>query len=273
MSRQFVPLEAIVNDYMLLAKEDDRVDKNISITKCRSLAVSSLREMQWDVAKSFNAIVLDVDENTSSVDFPTDYVNYIRVGFIGKDGEFYPLGVNNNLSFLNQEYLLDSSGAQILDSDGIQITAYSTTTGSPSVATGEFFRYNMFGIGKSGGVYGAGSTGNKNGSVIFDNQNGKIFVKSSQSQIVLEYISDEAMSSNPRVPTMIQDAIKASIYYNYIDGKIQVSANEKERARRKFYTEKKKARSRMNTVSKSEIFAQISRRFQQAAKIPSKVYR
>ena len=273
MSRQFVPLSAVVNDYMLLAKEDDRVDKNISITKCRSLAVSALREMQWDVAKSFNAIVLDVDESTSSVDFPNDYVNYIRVGFIGKDGEFYPLGVNNNLSFLNQEYILDNTGSQLLDSDGINITSYYTTSENPSVDTGKFFKYNMFGIGKNGGIYGAGSRGNKNGSVIFDNQNGKIFVDSSRTQIVLEYISDESMSSNPRIPTMIQEAVKASIYYNYIDGKIQVSANEKERARRKFYTEKKKARARMNTISKSEIFAQIARRFQQAAKIPSRVYR
>ena len=146
MSRQFVPLEAIVNDYMLMAKEDDRVDKNISITKCRSLAVSSLREMQWDVAKSFNSIVLDVDENTSSVDFPTDYVNYIRVGFIGKNGEFYPLGVNNNLSFLNQENILDSSGFKILDNDGIEITTYSTIPSNPSVSYGEsfFLQYGVY---------------------------------------------------------------------------------------------------------------------------------
>ena len=278
MSRQFTPLSALVNDYMLLAKEEDRFDKHISETKCRSLALQGLREVTFDVGKSLNAIVLDVDPNTLSVPMPSDYLNYVRIGFIGQNGEFMPLGVNNNLGSLNEENLLDNTGAKLLDSDGIEITAYYQNqnpqqSGSVSSAFSQYLRI-PYRVNK-GGMYGVGGGENKNGSYRIDNKNSRIHFSSGTNEynkIILEYIADEAMSSNPRVPSFCVETVKSYIYTRFIEAKVNVPANEKARAESKFYREKKKSRARMNSISKAEIMQQITRRFQLAGKLATRVY-
>ncbi len=277
MARYFVPLDALINDYMLLAKQEDRYDKYISMSRVRSLAVAGMRELQHDVSKSFNAVVLDVDENTISVDLPNDYVDYVRIGYLNADCEFMPLGLNNNMGSINQEFLLDNTGAKLLDNDGIELTAFHVCDPqSPSTTSGASYNYLASPYrANEGGVYGWGGGRNRNGEYRVDVNNEKIFfsTKGMLDQIVLEYIADESLSSNPRVHVYVESAIKAYIYKAFVEGNINVPQNEKMRAEKIFYREKNKARARMNKVIKSEIFLQISRRSQSAPQFASRVYR
>ena len=73
---------------------------------------------------------------------------------------------------------------------------------------------------------------------------------SSTSKVVLEYISDEAKSSNPCVPVMAEQALRAYIYHKIIERKSSVPLGEKQRARAEYYNERRLANSRMKSFNK-----------------------
>ena len=90
---------------------------------------------------------------------------------------------------------------------------------------------------------------------------------SSYGEVVLEYIADEAKSSNPTVHIYAEEALRAYIYYKVIERKSNVPMGEKQRARSEYYNELRKANARLSTFSKDEALQVIRRNFRQSPKV------
>jgi hypothetical protein len=57
------------------------------------------------------------------------------------------------------------------------------------------------------------------------------------SEVVIEYVADEARSTDPEVHVYAEEALRAYMYYKIIERKSSVPANEKARARAEYYNE------------------------------------
>ena len=86
------------------------------------------------------------------------------------------------------------------------------------------------------------------------------------NEIVLEYVSDEARSTNPVVHVYAEEALRCYIYYKLCERKSTVPANEKARARVEYYNERRKAKARMSNFSKSEALKTIRKNFKLSPK-------
>ena len=86
------------------------------------------------------------------------------------------------------------------------------------------------------------------------------------SEVVIEYLADEARSKNPSVHVYIEEALMAYMYYKIIERKASVPANEKARARQEYYNERRKANARMKSFSKDDALQTIRKNYKQAPK-------
>ena len=84
--------------------------------------------------------------------------------------------------------------------------------------------------------------------------------------VVLEYISDEARSTNPVIHVYAEEALRCYIYYKLCERKSTIPANEKARARKEYYNERRKAKARLSNFSKEEALKTIRKNFMQAPK-------
>ena len=84
--------------------------------------------------------------------------------------------------------------------------------------------------------------------------------------MVIEYVADEARSTNPSVHLYAESALRAFIYYKLIERKSVVPANEKMRARAEYYNERRLANARLKAFSKEEALKTIRKNFQQSPK-------
>ena len=86
------------------------------------------------------------------------------------------------------------------------------------------------------------------------------------TQIVMEYVADEARSTDPDVHVYAEEALRCYIYYKLCERKASVPANEKARARTEYYNERRKANARLSHFTKNEALKTIRKNFMQAPK-------
>lgn len=273
MARNFIPIDQIVNDFALGVDIDDYVG-HISDNTIRTLALRGIREMGFDILKTVSSIKLPVASN-STVELPDDYVDWIKIGVVGENGIVYALGENKNLNY-SQKYLTDAFGNNVdSDNDGVYDRVDSksaTASGSPSVdlIDGAFDSYifrNYALDGSYGALYGVGG-GHMYGDfrINLDQNRIELSTNSGITEVVIEYVRDEARSANPSVHVYAEQALMAYIYYKAVERKSSVPANEKARARSEYYNEYRKANARMNSITKDEILRTIRKNFKQSPK-------
>ena len=115
------------------------------------------------------------------------------------------------------------------------------------------FRNYVYGNG-DGQLYGYGG-GRYQGEFRVNMDQNRIELKSNSddiSDVVIEYVADEARSSNPQVHVYAEEALMSYMYYKMIERKAAVPANEKARARSEYYNERRKANARMKSFTKEE---------------------
>ena len=86
------------------------------------------------------------------------------------------------------------------------------------------------------------------------------------NEIVIEYVADEALSSNPSVHIYASDALKSYIYYKIIERRSDVPFNEKARARSEYFNDRRIANSRLKSFTKEELLKTIRKNFKQSPK-------
>lgn len=274
MANNYIPISQVVNDFVITLDGDDYVS-NASDNTIRSFALRGVREMGFDMLKVVRSLKLPVSSN-NTVDFPEDYIDWTKVGVVGSDGLVYVLGENKNLNY-SQEYVVDGSGNRV-DQNGDGVTdrvdsKTATNSGSPSVGSSisdgmesHIFR-NFIHNNNQGALYGMGG-GKYYGEFRVNPDQNRIEIESNSSisEVVIEYVADEARSSNPRVHVYAEEALRSFIYYKMVERKSSVPANEKARARQEYYNERRKANARMKSFTKEELLKTIRKNFKQAPK-------
>jgi hypothetical protein len=286
----YVPLRDIIEDFFLTIDEDDYIS-NANDVVVRNTALRGIREFGFDVTSRVKSIKASVSAS-STVALPDDFVDLIKIGVVDADGVVRVFAENKNINMSRRlkttsdynnadQDQLETSTPNTLNSDstagplsGHPDNVIADTINDRSATTtslGEDFEYHVFenylyqgGLGR---VYGAGG-GHMRGQYRINYDEARIEIDSSRdsNEVILEYVSDEARSSNPIIHVYAEEALRSYIYYKLIERKSNVPLAEKARARQEYYNERRKAKARISNFSKSEALKTIRKNFRPAPK-------
>ena len=279
-----VKLSQIIKDFIITSDGDDYAN-NVSDFAIRNFALRGIREIGFDLGKKIKSIKRTIDTTNDTVSLPDDFVDLLKVGVVGADGVIHVLNQNKHINYsrqIQQDTAADgtiSDTIDVLDSlEGpLNITANqildrepskSSTTGSTTNSNDQnsYVFENYLYQGGSGRLYGIGG-GHGAGQYRLNLDEDRIELKiSDSSEVVLEYIADEARSTDPEVHVYAEEALRSYMYYKIVERKSSVPANEKARARTEYYNERRKANSRLSNFTKEEALSTIRRNFMQAPK-------
>ena len=281
--QNFVTLRQVVDDFIITMDSDDYTS-NTSDVAIRNIALRGIREFGFDVSSRIRSLKRTVASN-NTITLPDDYVDLLKLGVVGSDGIIHVLGQNKNINYSQVITQVDGADtASETDSlDGalpIAVNAIlnrtdskSSTTGSSNLDTdggltgNDTIFSNYLYQGGLGRMYGHGG-GHLSGSfrINLDQNRIEIDTDSEASEVVIEYIADEARSTSPVIHTYAEEALRCFMYYKLCERKSTVPANEKARARAEYYNERRKAKSRLSNFTKEEALKTIRKNFKQSPK-------
>ena len=272
MARNYVDINQVVNDFIVTMDGDDYV-ASASDNAIRTFALRGVRDMGFDILKTVRSLKLPVSSN-NTVTLPEDYVDWSKVGIVGSDGIVYILRENKHIN-MSQAYDKIDGNTYDIDGDGLseRVDSKGGTDSNPPTSEGISEGFNSYIFrnyvynGDAGRLYGIGG-GSHAGDFRVNMDQNRIELKTNGNiqEVVIEYVADEARSSNPRVHVYAEEALRAYMYYKLIERKSSVPANEKGRARSEYYNERRLANSRMKSFTKGEALKTIRKNFKQSPK-------
>lgn len=274
MARNYIPISEIVDDFIITLDTHDYAS-NASDNAIRTFALRGLREMGLDMLQRIRSVKITVDTSNNTAELPDDYVDWSKVGVVGADGLVYVLGENKNINY-SQKYTLVNGQPYDLDGDGLyerEDSKSATNSGTPAIgddiANGfdSYIFRNYVYDNMEGRLYGAGG-GHYFSEFRVNLDQNRIELRGNNNinEIVIEYVADEALSSNPSVHIYASDALKSYIYYKIIERRSDVPFNEKARARSEYFNDRRIANSRLKSFTKEELLKTIRKNFKQSPK-------
>ena len=280
MSQVKVKLSQIIRDFIITLDGDDYAS-NASDSAIRNFALRGIREIGFDLSKKIKSLKLTIASN-DTVALPDDFVDLLKVGIVDSDGIIRVFGNNKNINYsqaIESPASTSDSEDDPLDIDNNlilnRIESKTATSGSGGAVdnfgglTGPdaYVFNNYMTQSGSGSLYGAGG-GHLAGQyrLNLDQNRIEIEANSGYTEVVMEYVADEARSTDPEVHVYAEEALRSYIYYKIIERKSTVPANEKQRARAEYYNERRKANSRLSNFTKEEALKTIRKNFIQAPK-------
>ena len=279
MARNTVPLNQVINDFIITLADDDYAG-HASDVQVRTHALRGIREMGFDLSKVIRSVKITVDSTNDTIELPDDFVDWCKVGVVGSDGIVYVLGENKNVNY-SQAYA-NSSGTKVgnaasatdSDGDGVfdRIDSKGATTGASASSNDlsqgfDSYVFRNYVYGAANGLYGVGG-GHLEGGFRFNLDQNRIELEGNDSisEVVIEYVADEARSKNPSIHVYVEEALMSYMYYKIIERKSSVPANEKARARQEYYNERRKANARIKSFTKEEALKTIRKNYKQSPK-------
>jgi len=276
MARNTVPLSQVIKDFIITLDGDDYAS-NASDSAIRNFALRGIREIGFDLSKKVKSLKLNINTTNNTVELPDDFVDLVKIGVVDSDGIVRVFGQNKNINQSRAyadgdgEAVYTVSSATDTDGDGVydRVDDKTSTINTPGETDNlDYYIFeNYLYQGGYGRLYGVGG-GNLAGDyrLNLDQNRLEVDTNSGYSQVVIEYVADEARASDPSVHVYIEEALRSYIYYKIIERKASVPANEKARARSEYYNERRKANARMSNFTKEEALRTIRKNFQQAPK-------
>lgn len=274
MSMNTVPLNAILADFRIGLDSDDYIS-NVSDIQLRNIALRGIRDIGFDIGKKTKSLKLAVNSN-DTVTLPDDYVDLIKIGVVGDDGRVYVMNQNKHLNYSHKKVspasrtTFNSGPLDINANEIVNIEESKTATETNLSIVDDFYEFifeNYLYEGGVGRLYGlGGGHGIGEYRINLDQNRIEISANSNVSEIVMEYIGDEARSSDPSVHVYAEEALRAYIYYKLVEKKSTVPANEKARARAEYYNERRLANARLSNFTKEEALKTIRKNFKLAPK-------
>jgi len=86
-------LSAVIKE-MMIEHGETQMNK---YSKFLVIGISGLREYDLDVSGTPTIVALSIDANTDTVQLPGDYINYVKIGIRGPDGNVHALGLNASM--------------------------------------------------------------------------------------------------------------------------------------------------------------------------------
>lgn len=276
----YVTLRQVMDDFVLTMDVDDHIS-NINDAMLRNVALRGIREFGFDVTARIKSLKRTIGSN-NTVDLPSDYVDLVKVGIVGGDGTVFVLNQNKNINY-SQKVSLNDDSAETFDNtnkdpmylDGNKVEDReddkTSTTGSDVLSSEDPFESYVFRNyiyeNSLGGLYGiGGGHGIGEYRINLDQNRLELDTSSDISEVIIEYVADEARSSNPLIHVYAEEALRAYIYYKLCERKSTVPANEKMRARSEYYNERRKAKARLGNFTRDEALRTIRKNFKQAPK-------
>ena len=281
----FVTLRQVLDDFVITMDSDDYIS-NVSDAAMRNVALRGIREFGFDVTSRVKSIKRTVDSSNNTIALPEDFAGIVKIGVVDSDGILRVFGENKNINY-SRKILQDTTadGENVADTikkddsnDGpLNIAANqilnredskSASSGVTSDSDVDHFIFeNYLFQGGIGRLYGFGG-GKLSGDYRLNLDQNRIEIDTSGSytEVVLEYISDEARSTNPVIHVYAEEALRCYLYYKLCERKSTVPANEKARARSEYYNERRKAKARMSNFSKEEALRTIRKNYNLAPK-------
>jgi hypothetical protein len=286
----YITLRQIINDYIVTMDGDDYAS-NASDAAIRNIALRGIREFGFDVTSRVKSIKRSVQSN-NTITLPDDYIDIVKLGVVDSDGTIRVFNQNKNINY-SQRIDQDTSGDLVndpqttvgdtvltSDSDQGPLNLENNSilnrdddkgaTQSSTADSGDLDYYifeNYLFQGGLGRLYGAGGAYAPGEYRINLDQNRiELDTGSITTEVVLEYVSDEARSTNPVIHVYAEEALRCYLYYKLCERKSTIPANEKARARAEYYNERRKAKARLSNFSKEEIFKTIRKNFKQSPK-------
>ena len=251
-SYQYVSLDDIVNNFMLMYQGNNELLNNINMYQVLFFAKRAIQELNYDAMKEIKILQLQICDQLRFV-LPPDYVNWVRISCY-KDGVLQPLTENIQTNWSDaylQDHecrvLFDAYGAVLkpesskLDIDRItkQKRSIYLNEGSPyNGLMGYFFEGNWYFDYNVGGRFGLNTeTANSNPTFSINKRGGVINFSSGVAGelVVLEYVSDgmeKGNDSKVSVNKLFEDYIYAAIKYSLLNNRLSAQEYVINRARK-----------------------------------------
>ena len=267
-SYQYVSLEDIVNNFLLMYQGNHSLVNNEERYKILFHAKRAIQELNYDAFKEIKILELSVCDSLRYV-LPSDYVNWVRVSLY-QNGLLKPLSENIQTNW-SGAYLQDNDCRILFDIDGnalkpqhstidrdrldgtkqsIYLNANSSQNGNMgwNIDGNWYFEY---GIGARFGLNT--ETANANPTFKIDPKGGVINFSSGMADelCVLEYVSDGMMNGNDSLVTvnkLFEDFIYAAIEYAILGSKLQVQEYVVTRARKRKSALLRNAKIRISNI-------------------------
>lgn len=228
---RYVKLSDVVNYYIDEARLTSKEFRRLWV-----IAFRGLQEIGMDVSWTPKVDVLLVNAN-KTVDLPSDYLDWVRVGLFNSVGELATLRVNEQLTTYKDQNENRLSDIQSQIGSDINYLQYPYWYGYWNETGYEHY----FGAGSGLVQAGECKIDSKNSIIILDPQFG-------YNQIVLEYISSPVQDDDYTIDIKCQEALISYLRWKDIQSLAStklVNISEKTMREREFYAQKKLARKRV----------------------------
>ena len=271
-SYAYTKLNDVINNFIVAYVGAGKLIPSVKRTDVIFHAKRAMQEFSYDTLKSINSQELNIP-NSLSVAIPQDYVNYVNIHWVDKQGVKHIIMPTQLTSNPYSNPIQDQSGIPVQADSGDNIEGTSITEerwASNDLKQRNEIRDNSLGFGSFYGEdgYGAGQLygldpqyANVNGYFTINEREGKFSFSSDLvgKLIILEYVSDGLSTNlNTRVPKMAEEAMYAYISHAIIASRINQPEYVVQRLRRERSAKLRNAKIRLSNIKLNE-FVQIAR--------------
>ena len=266
-SYAYIKLDDIINNFIVAYVGDDKLIPSVKRTDIVFHAKRAIQEFSYDTLKSVNSQELNIP-NSLSVAIPQDYVNYVNIYWVDKQGVKHIIMPTQLTSNPYSNPIQDQSGMPMQDNFGDNIEGTSITEerwANNDLKQRNEIRDNSLGFGSFYGEdgYGAGQLygldpqyANINGYFTINEREGKFSFSSDLvgKLIILEYVSDGLSTNlNTRVPKMAEEAMYAYISHAIIASRINQPEYVVNRLKREKSAKLRNTKIRLSNIKLNEI--------------------
>lgn len=232
---QWVGLSEIIYQYIDQAKLT-----NAEYRRLWTIGVRGVEELGMDVSSTPKTVKLFVKAN-KTVDLPSDYIGFSKVGVFNQQGEVATLRRNPDLT----GYKIDMNDRLANNFD---------STSSNTFRLQNLAYVNYFDGARYVNIFGAGSVLKNEGEFDIDEEQGILYLDNNfgYTYVVMEYFSSPADDVDYKIPVQIKEAVLSYIAWRDIEmlpsGR-RVNLTEKQTRRKEFYNQKRLAKLRVNPVT------------------------
>jgi len=246
------PIKKIIAQFLNSADRSDH-----EFARLYNIAVRGIEnEFQQDIQGQFLTVLLDVNPN-KTVELPTGYLNYSKIGIVNSNGEFVCLKRNDQLSNYHAIYYDQANrnaGVPTINTLGSPMFPNGNSGVYPEYA----YWYNFWQQGTSFNLYGLPSGTATIGTYKIDIGANVILLNPEfmYPQVLLEYLSDgyDAQSEDYMVDSRCAEALLAWVrWQGSIDQPKKYPQSLVATYERQYYNQKRLARSRMNPFNLAEM--------------------
>ena len=266
-SYQFVRLEDIISNFMIVYTGEDKVIPKASKVDVAFHAQRALAELSFDTFKSCKSQEIEIPATLTMI-LPHDYVNYVKLSWKDSAGiqhVLYPTSKTSNPKAIKQNtdgsYSFDINDDGIPDVDNLIYDEDSDTWGAykshiPAENINDYDDNDAY-CPHTGQRYCLDPQhAQVNGSFFIDCDRGKIHFSSNLSgkTVILEYISDSlGTEAEMQVHKFAEEAMYKSIIHGIISSRINTPEHVIQRFKKEKFAETRKAKLRLSNIKLEEI--------------------